>query len=53
VFKNALAQLIDLAASAIMTATTDHIVAARKSYYIFSAMSPGENTVRSIFRIRK
>ena len=40
---SALAQLIDLAASAIITATTDHIVAARKAnYFIFRDVPRGK-----------
>ena len=40
---SALAQLVDLAASAIVTATTDHIVAARKAnYYIFRDVPRGK-----------
>lgn len=40
---SALSQLIDLAVSAIATAATDHIVAARKAnYYIFRDIPRGK-----------
>ena len=40
---SALSQLVDLAVSAIATATTDHIVAARKAnYYIFNDVPRGK-----------
>lgn len=40
---SALSQLVDLAVSAVATATTDHIVAARKAnYYIFNDVPRGK-----------